>query len=257
MVHHKIQGEKMSWFATGKDGMAKAEEYESNLSLIRNTKRSFWFRLKRGETCRITFLDNPEFFFKIHTVKVEDRYLPITCISDVETCPLCEAGNTPSYVRAGTIINHNEFRAKNGNVYKNQKQVIVFKSIAKKVIAKLAKNNNKTLQYAVVEVERTDAPKSLQSGDLFDFLKRLNAEKVKKFAPPDVDPDEWIKPFDYAEEFAPPSIEEMIKLAGGKVPSKPPIGAEDSMFDDDDDDEKASEEEAPSDDTIKTSKDLV
>jgi len=231
----------MSWYSTGEEGQKKAEEFEANLALIRNAKKSFWFRLKRGETAKVTFLDDPLFFFRLHTVKIGDRYVPVTCIDEQEKgidCPLCESGNYAGYVSAGTIINHNEFTSsKTGTTYKNQKQIIIFKGIARKTLIPRLLKKHGSLQYAVVDVERADAPKSLQSGDIFEFVKRLSVEKIKKFAPPDVNPDEWILPIDYSEEFKPLPIEELIKLAGGKLPERPAIGSDDDLlkgFDDED-----------------------
>ena len=148
----------------------------------------------------------------------------------------------------GTCINHNSYVAKNGKEYKNQKQLLVLKSTAKKVIDKLTKRQKGDLRFAVLEVERDKDQKSLRTGEIFEFVKKLSEEKVKGFAPTDVDATEWIKPLDYATEFAPLTEAEMMKIMGGGtvVPTKSVgVSADEDPFGDDEAEVETEEENMP------------
>ena len=234
------------WYATGKEGKDREEQFEEQRALLASRRGAFWFRLRQGEAAKLTLLDTPDFRFRLHSFKIGERDFPFTCISDIGPCPMCIAGVSVSSVLVGTCLNHNAYTAKNGKEYKNQKQLLVLKSTAKKVIDKLTKRQKGDLRFAVLEVERDKDQKSLRTGEIFEFVKKLSEEKVKGFAPTDVDAAEWIKPLDYATEFAPLSEAEMMKIMGGGtiVPTKSVgVSADEDPFGPDDETETETEEE--------------
>ena len=235
--------DKGGWFKTGIEGEQEAEKFDKDAARRRAEardenvvakKRRFW--LPPDKSAIVTFLDSPSFFIREHQLHIGGSWQNYeTCLSDFDNCPLDEAGMKPSYVVAATIIDHTEFVLKKGpnagTLIKNQKRLIVFKSTARLKILKQKERKEGDLTYCQFEATRYTAKECSTSED-FQYIKTLTLEEVKAFAPATmlgksgqqepVDPNEWIKPFDYPEVFKPKSADELRALVGGIAP----VGAE-------------------------------
>lgn len=149
-------------------------------------------------------------------------------MSDFDNCPLCEAGMQAAYIVVFTGIDHTEYTLKKGanagQVIKNTKKIAVFKSTARNKVLKKKEQKDGDLTGCTFEISRFGA-KDNSSGSDFEFIKRCTTEELKVFAPATqygksgqqepVDPDEWIKPFNYEEVFKPKSTEDLLALIGG------------------------------------------
>lgn len=218
----------MSWYS--KDREASSQKEQEILSKLSGNK-VFRFRIKPGETCNITFLDTPMFYFAEHTVKQGTGFTTITCIGEEEHCPLCAQGEIPSFSLAATVINHGEYKTKKGNVIKNRKQLIVLKGKAKRAIEKQIDKHKGNIQYFVYEADRDISPTSCSTGELFDLKGKLTKDKLAKFVPEGVDADEYLAPFDYEELLAPQDASN-IKTEPKPTPTGVGSGAEESPFTD-------------------------
>lgn len=234
---------KSDWFKTGSEGEAEAKKADIEAARRRAEamdenvvakKRRFW--LPPDKSALITFLDSPSFFLREHQLFIGGSWQNYeTCLSDFDNCPLDEAGMKPSYVVAATIIDHTEFVLKKGpnagTLIKNQKRLIVFKSTARVKILKQKERQEGDLTFCQFEATRY-SPKECSTSEDFQYVKTLTLDEIKVFAPATmigksgqqepVDPEEWIKPFDYPEVFKPKTADELRLLVGGVAP----VGAE-------------------------------
>ena len=162
-------------------------------------------------------LDNPEFFFHEHNLKIGGKYFNFfTCLRDMGTCPLCESGDNPSYCVAATIINHNKYEDSKGNVHQNQKQLFVARGKARgKIVRQIEKRED--LSLSVFEFYRDNQQNTSSVGEEIEFLGKLTKDKLASLQPDDA-PDDWTEPFDYETIFEPKSEEELRKLVGLKAP---------------------------------------
>ena len=214
---------KAAWFAKGEEGRAKAKQADEEAKQ-RGEKAFRRFRLEKDSSALITHLDTPDFFFYEHQLKLGPKtFRNVTCIRDSDNCPLDEQGLNPGYVLAGTVISHKPWKDKAGKIHKNQKQLIVYKGKARETILRKIEKNEGNIQYCVFEMSRGSSQTECATGEDMEFKKRLTAKEVKMLTPAGQDPNEFIKPFDYAEEFAPLTAKELRKIAGQAAP----VGAED------------------------------
>jgi hypothetical protein len=192
----------MSWYSNDREESSRKEqEILDKLS----GDRVFRFRIKPGENCSITFLDDPKptFYFAEHSVKNGNHFEFVTCVGEESHCPLCAEGEVPSFALAGTVINHGEYKTKKGNTIRNRKQLIVLKGKAKRAFEKQIDKRKGDVAYAVFEADRDISPTSCGTGESFEFKGKLTKEKILKFVPEGTNPDEFLKPFNYEEILAP------------------------------------------------------
>lgn len=167
----------------------------------------------------------------VHDLTVEDDHsftvdgIAIrNCLSDFDNCPLCDAGMYASYVAMYTIVDHSEYQLKrgpsSGQIVKDQKRLFVVKSSARNKLLKQKERQSGDLTLCRFETTRYTA-KECSTGEDFHFIKKATMEEVLSYAPSSEDPQEWIKPFDYAKLFYPKSAEELSKIIG----ETPPVGA--------------------------------
>lgn len=205
------------WFATGEEGVkkSKAEDEASRERRAKAQAGGRRWRLKSEEEGKLTFLDKPEFFFREHNLEIGGKYGNFfTCLSDFDTCPLDDIDN-PSYVVACTIIDHREWTDNSGNKHKNEKKLLVCKGAAKEEVLRQA--SKRDLRFCLYEVARGSKPTECNTGEKFEFVKKLDEKTLMKIAPAGATKD-WLKPFNYLELFAPKSPEELRKLAGQAEP---------------------------------------
>ena len=234
---------KAGWFKTGGEGAAEGKKVDADAERRRQEardenviikKRRLW--LPPDSSIHFTFLDSIGWFIREHNLYIGGSYLHWeTCLSDFDNCPLCDAGMQPAYVVAFTGIDHSEYTLKKGpnagQVVKNTKRLAVFKSTARNKVLKKKEQREGDLVGCTFEISRFGAKDNSTGSDL-EFVKRCTTEELKAFAPAmlfgktgtmePVDPNEWIKPFNYEEVFNPKSAEDLLVIIGGA----PPVGSE-------------------------------
>jgi hypothetical protein len=147
------------------------------------------------------------------------------CTQEVEPCPICEGGNTPSFVGVLTIIDHTEFQSKrDGLMKKDQIRLFYAKRDTIKQLQKLAAKRG-GLAGCTFEVSRT-GDKSPSTGNQFDFVDKKTPAQMKA-----VFGDKANQP-DYDKILAGMfiSAKDLRKMGFG---SMAPVGAENSVEDDD------------------------
>lgn len=234
------------WFSRGAEGAAKAQRLEEEAKARREQSgpRRFW--LDRGASAKVVFLDDPDFYCFEHNVPLQGKFFNYyTCIKEVDNCPWCDAGDRGYYLVAATVINTTPQEAKDGRTFKNQKMLLVCKSDLQQKLKRQREKRGGTLKLAALELTRGTAEKSPSSGDNVEFLGKVSIDKLKTLIP-DGETDDWIRPFDYEEVFAPKSAEEMRKLAG----SPPTVGGSEDESEEEDDLLETDEEEMSIEDLL-------
>jgi hypothetical protein len=226
---------KKPWYLKGEEGREKSsrvdKEQQERAAQQRGPMR-FW--LDNDSSAKGTFLDTPNFFFHEHNLKLAGKWFNYeTCIKEFDTCPPCENGERSSYVVAGTILVHKPWKDRNDKQHKVRKMLFVAKGRARQRLLKQLDYRDGDLKFCVYELSRGTSNTEANTGEDFEFLKRLTKKQVKSLVPADdilkdgkedyEDVDDFLKPFDYEEMFAPKSAKDLRELVGGETP----VGAED------------------------------
>jgi hypothetical protein len=220
----------MSWFRKGAEGAEAAKQDEEDRASRIGVYR-LW--LPAGGSAQFTFLDSEGFFFKEHGYYANGSWNNYeTCIQDIgeEDCPFCEAGLRYYYECVFSIVDHTEFVSKKTQKrMSNTKKLLVLRSTARKKVLRKKDQLDGDLTYCRFESHRDDA-KECNTGEDFDFIQRYSKEDVLRLAPAEymgkaIVPNEWIKPFNYMELFAPKKAEQLRRILG-RVPD--PIGSGES-----------------------------
>lgn len=212
---------KKEWFKRGKEGEDRSEQISQEAA--KSGSARFW--LKPDNSTKITLLDSDGFYFYEHNLFLNGRWNNFfTCLQDFDNCPLCEAGHKPYYACAFTIVDHSEYESKaQGKRVKNQRKLLVMK---KRALEKLKRRRDSSklggdLTYAVFEVARNSSDEA-NTGEDFDFLKRLDKKTLAKLAPKELKTKdeiaEWMKSFDYQDIFEPKPAEVLQRVAGTSAP---------------------------------------
>lgn len=223
----------MGWYQKGKAGEAQGKKLAEEEKIRRDNRIPFKFRLRVGDTKKGTFLDNPNFFFSMHTIKnSRGTFDDYTCLNDTENCPFCNAGFKASYVLAATIIDHAGYIDKEEKRHTHVKQLAIFKQVAqKRVLKRRDAADGKSLKYCCLEFSR-DGDRECSTGEEITFFKKLTGAQLKKLIPKAIrekgkeEMIKWLTPFDLEKIFKPKSVEELTKVIGGK----PPVGSADDVF---------------------------
>ena len=217
------------WYQTGKDGEEQAEAVQKAYETGAAAKRRFF--LTEGNEANVTFLDSTGFWMYEHNLKLNGRWFNyFTCWQDTDNCPICDAGHQASYVCVYTIIDHSKYESKKnpGKIITNQKKLMVMKKAAHDILRDRRDNFcDGDIQYCVFRMKRHNK-KECATGQDITFRKRLDPEILSKFIPSDVPAEEredYLKPFDYLELFAPKPVEELRRIVGGAAP----VGSSDSF----------------------------
>lgn len=212
---------KKNWYQKGKAGKKRAEELDREAKARRDAQgpRRFW--LEYDSSAKATFLDTPSFFLLEHNLKIGNSfYNYFTCVQDMDTCPLCEAGENPSYILVGTVINHKKWTDKKDVVHQHEKQLFVAKGKAREHLLKQIERREDDLSFCIYELSRGSSSTECATGEDFEYLKRIsktNLAKVPGVIPEGKD-ESYLTPFDYEKIFAPKSMKELRKLVGGDAP---------------------------------------
>lgn len=188
-----------------------------------NKDRPFRFFLKNGGESSITFLDgnledgalNIPYFYE-HFVKISGRAQNFVCTQDEEPCPICEGGDSPSFVGVLTVIDHSSYTGKDGKEYKDQVRLFVPKRGTIKQLQKFAEKRG-GLRGCRFDVSRT-GDKEPAVGNVFDFTEKLTEQQLVKTY------GEKAAPLDYAKALGYLPAKDLRKLGFGSMHA--PIGAE-------------------------------
>jgi hypothetical protein len=121
-----------------------------------------------------------------------------------------------------TIIDHNKYETKAGDIIEHQKKLLVVRPTVINKLARRRESVGGDFTYCVFTFAR-DKKEECRTGEDIEFVKRFSAASVLKFKPKDgkLTDDEWLKPFNYREIFAPRSVVELRRLVG----QAPPVGS--------------------------------
>lgn len=202
--------------------LSETEEKQKKNAAQGGDPRNFRFYMKYDTEANVVFLDDLLFPIVEHQLKDAKGYTIFeTCIEELEgECPLCDSGMRSFLGFASTVI-HIDPVKKDGTKLSPTKKLIVIKQGAAKNWLRRQKEAG-YLKGKVFKLYRSSDSKSPTTGSDIDFKKEADWEKVKKLAPEGVDPNEWLKPYDYKEMFKPKSAQELRTMMGISAP----VGAE-------------------------------
>lgn len=218
-----------SFLKKGAYAKAAIEQAEAAAEMAKAEAGKMWrFYIKQGEDRRITFLDgdiNEEGMvdaatFWEHVVPMNGGWANFVCTAEEDAsqpCPLCAAGNQKRLVGALTVIDHTDYKIKNGpkagEVIKNQRKLFVATRQQLAVLKSLAEKRG-GLAGCTFDVIRI-GEKSSNTGSQFDFVEKFDSgqELCEKYGLTEED----IQPANYQEEITYRSPEELIELGLGKA----------------------------------------
>lgn len=212
--------------AVAKETMEREEARAEARSKNQNLR--FW--IEDGKDASITFLDGEldadgmldiPYYFE-HNVKIAGKFgNHFACIQENEPCPVCEGGDSPSYVGLLSIIDHRKYKASNGKEYANQVRLFVAKRQTIKQLQKLAEKRG-GLTGCTFDVSRTGA-QSAAVGSMFDFTEKVSLASLQKaYGSAEVK----IEPLNYEDivESITFTADELRKQGFGSL--RPPVGSE-------------------------------
>lgn len=158
------------------------EEHKSEMKQ-KNTLFRFW--VPKDKDSSITFIDgnlvdgvlDVPFMYE-HNIMQNGKWGNFyICTQDVEPCPICEGGSSPSYVGMLAVIDHSEYVSKKDNLtHKDNVKLFVAKRDTIKQLQKLAVKRG-GLRGCRFDVSRT-GDKSPSVGNMFDFIEKLTEEQM-------------------------------------------------------------------------------
>jgi hypothetical protein len=206
-----------NWYQTGLAGQQKFKEMEALRQVTSKQNSVRRFKLKPGEKAKIIFLENPYVWLYEHTINVDGRWENFTCTSDKETCPLCQTNNKQSAILVTTVLDcRKSISNKTGKEYQYQKSLLVMKGKGIRAIMRQFLEGNKVdLTHYSMEVERDVDKQSVSCGEFLTLGKKLSVSTLEALAKKlELDPKEYLKPFDYFAILAPKSDKELRLIAG-------------------------------------------
>ena len=179
---------KASWAKTGSAANAEMEKYEKEVALTQEQNKRMWrFWLPDGEEGQLTFVDgalSPDggldfFMYYEHNLMLNGKWgNTFVCTKDMEPCPICAAQDRPSFVGAFTVIDHREYKTKDGKVYKDMPKLFIAKKETIKQLQMLGVKRG-GLAGCTFDVART-GDKSPSVGSMFDFIEKNSVEDLQK-----------------------------------------------------------------------------
>jgi hypothetical protein len=145
--------------------------------------RRYWMPVQQqGQkpTSMILFVDGVPFSYREHNFYANSNWRNwATClIGTGQKCPYDEAGNKNYFVGAYTVIDCNEWKARDGTTHKNEISLYPTKGDALKILKILAERRGGDLAGCLFYVSRT-GDKSPSTGNLLDFVEKFAVKKVK------------------------------------------------------------------------------
>lgn len=176
-----------SWAKRGSSAMAEMEKHEKELEVQKEMNKRMWrFWVADGEEARITFIDGdllPDgsidfFMYYEHNLMLNGKWgNTFVCTKDQEPCPICAENDKASFVGVFTVIDHREFKGKDGKVYKDTVKLFVCKRETIKQLQMLGGKRG-GLAGCTFDVART-GDKSPAVGSLFDFIEKTPVEELR------------------------------------------------------------------------------
>lgn len=224
----------VKWIKTGKESEAIAKQDEKEKEQQEAQRGKLWrFFLKDKEEARITFIDgdldenghlSPPRFYE-HNLQINGKWgntfvCPEKSMPEEgHKCPICATGDRSSLVALFTIIDHREFKTKQGKTMSNQKRLLVAKSISMEMLTKHAIKRG-GLAGTTWDVTRM-GDNSAAIGSMFDFVEKNEISFLQKQFTEVVDANGVKKqqtiflPADYEKEIVFHTPEELLKLGFG------------------------------------------
>jgi len=213
----------VNWLKKGKEAHKQVEQADAETAKKQaaGLARRFW--IPNDTESQITFLDGGlDTDGLLQTVTYWEHQLRMNghwrnwfaCTQDQEPCPICLGqADTPSLVAVFTVLDHNEWKDKQGAMHKNERRLFVCKRETFKRLQKIA-TKREGLSGATFDVSRT-GDKSASVGSDFDFVeKRIEAEIRKAYSLTKDD----VAAFDYEEVIVYRDASELQKIGFGAVP---------------------------------------
>lgn len=183
----------ISFVKTGKDSQALAEKNKAEMER-REAERGKMFRffLKKGEECRITFVDGelsneglllPPRFYE-HTIQLAGKWETFVCPEQTDPssgakCPICrEKSNLPYLASAFTVIDHRSFTTAQNKTYSDTRKLFIAKPGTMELLAKIAVKRG-GLAGATFDVMRI-GDKDPGVGGQFDFVKKTPLSELSE-----------------------------------------------------------------------------
>lgn len=228
----------LKWLSTGAESTALAKKEALSQEMKREQKgKLFRFWVSKGEECRITFIDgalNAEGFlepprFYEHNLMLQGKWgntfvcPQLTAPHLGESCPICAGGDTPSLVSLFTIIDHRQFKSKDGTkVYKDTRKLFVAKTQSMEMLQKIAVKRG-GLAGCMFDVSRMgDLAPAI--GSMFDFVEKHPIEELQAMYMEEVtDPKTNAK--SKQTYFVPANYDEEIPFMTGEQLTKMGLGA--------------------------------
>ena len=216
------------WYTTGLEGARKFREVEAlRAAMQKQGEYVRRYRLAPGEKGSVIFLEHPFVWLNEHSVQADGHWESFTCTSDKESCPLCVSGNRQIPILVTTVIDTRKYTSKKtGKVYQYTKSLLVFKGKAiRQMMRQFLEGGKMDLTHYIMEIERDTDSKSVACGEFFSLGKKVSIPKLEALAKKlEVDPKDFLKPFDYFQILAPKSDKELRTIAG----MGDPIGSNES-----------------------------
>ena len=208
-----------NWYTTGLAGQQKFKEMEALRAITSGNKQYAprRFKLKPGEKAKLIFLENPHVWLYEHTLRVNDRWETFTCPADMTVCPLCVTNNKRSQILVTSVIDCRKSIGKNnGKTYQYQKALYVIKGKGIRAMLRQFLDGNKVdLTHFTMEVERDTDDKSVACGEFFELGKKVSIATLESLAKKaEMDPKEYITPYDYYSLLATRTEKEHRAVAG-------------------------------------------
>jgi hypothetical protein len=176
----------ITWAKTGASASQALEKYEKEQAIQAEQNRKMWrFWVKEGEEARITFLDGDlnsdgalNFFgYLEHNLLINGSWgNTYVCTRESEPCPICAAGDKPSFVGVFSIIDHSEYKSKKGEIYKDTPKLFVAKKDTLKLLHTIAVKRG-GLAGCTFDAMRT-GDKSASVGSMFDFVEKQSLQSL-------------------------------------------------------------------------------
>lgn len=225
-----------AWAKKGSSAHAEMEKYEKEVALAQEQNKRMWrFWIPEGEEARITFVDgnidqegNIDFFmYYEHNLMLNGKWGNFfVCTKDVEPCPICEAGDKSAFVGVFTVIDHREFKAKDGKIYKDSPRLFVAKKDTIKTLQMLGAKRG-GLAGCTFDVART-GEKSASVGSMFDFQEKNSIEDLQaKYQRKNADGkmETFFVPADYEKECNYMTAEQLREAIPSLATVSKPIGS--------------------------------
>lgn len=229
----------MNFLKTGAAAQHAAMEKDDIERATRFQPFRFW--IEKGKETRFTFLDGhvdsgvlvAGVAFQEHMLKktASKGFDNICCVQEQEDCPICLDGDRPSLVFAMTILDHTEWKDKDGKIHEHQKRLFVCKGDTFKMLQMKAmkptpgttSTDPMGLQFVTFNVGRI-GEKSPGVGNIFDFVAKTNLEIIAKNTGLKI---EELQPLDYTKAITYLTADELHKIGHGSG-STPAVGSADS-----------------------------